>query len=195
MRENFKASLAAVLKHEGGFVDHPRDPGGATNMGITFATLKRWRGQPITKADVKALTRSEASEIYRKWYWDKVRGDDLPAGIDLVAFDGMVNSGNRGAKWVQRALGVPMDGNIGPLTIAAAKEADAAAIITAASAYRMEFLRELETWPAFGKGWTRRVTEVQTEALDMADAQIETLPTPQAGWFTRLLRAIFGRGK
>jgi lysozyme family protein len=177
---NFPAVMAEIFKHEGGYVDHPADPGGATNMGITFATLKSWRGQPITKADVKALTKAEAEAIYRAKYWNPTKCDDLPAGIDLIMMDGSVNSGiGRGPKWVQSALGVTADGKVGPATIAAAKVADPVAVINAACDARLKFLRSLKTWPTFGKGWQRRVDDVRAVALRMASVKPAPAPTPK----------------
>lgn len=92
-RETFAACLSETLAHEGGYVDHPKDPGGATNMGITQAALSDWRDRPVSRFEVRTLTRVEADAIYRARYWNAVRGDDLPPGLDLVAFDGAVNSG------------------------------------------------------------------------------------------------------
>lgn len=169
MKANFDACLDHVLKSEGGYVDHPRDPGGATNMGITLATLSDWRGKPVTKADVRALTRKEAAAIYRARYWAQVRGDDLPAGLDLVAFDAAVNSGvYRGARWLQSVLGVVADGQIGPRTIAAATACDCPKMISRAVQTRKNFLLSLNTWPTFGKGWSARLVSVEREALKMA---------------------------
>lgn len=166
---NFPAVMAEIFKHEGGYSDHPKDPGGATNMGITHITLAEYRGRPVTKSDVKALTKSEAMEIYRKRYWDVIRGDDLPLGIDLVTMDGSVNSGvGRGPKWVQAALRVAQDGKVGPKTITAAWTANAADTINAACDARLGFLKSLETWPTFRRGWERRVAEVRKKALEMA---------------------------
>ena len=90
---NFDRALTAVLRHEGGYVDHPSDPGGATNLGVTRATLAQWRGRAVSKAEVKALTRAEAAKIYRALYWDEIAGDALPAGLDFAVFDYCVNSG------------------------------------------------------------------------------------------------------
>ena len=168
MRDNFPACLAETLRHEGGWADHPKDPGGATNFGVTLATYRRWK-PGATKDDLRRITDAEVAAIYRKGYWDAVSGDDLPAGLDLVAFDGAVNSGPaRGAKWLQQALGVTADGKIGPKTIAAAKAAHAEAVIDRACDLRMAFLRGLNTWPTFGKGWGRRVNEVRDAATAMA---------------------------
>lgn len=185
----FQRCLDFVLRHEGGYVDHPRDPGGATNMGITFATLAGHRGRPVTKQDVKDLTKREAAAIYETRYWDTVRAGSLPAGIDLVTFDPAVNSGpRRGATWLQRAMvvsGMPVtvDGAVGTETInacnAAARAGQAANIVKRACQARMSFLRALGTFDVFGRGWTRRVAEVEAtgvrwahEATNMSPAQV-----------------------
>ena len=103
---NFERALPLVLKHEGGYVDHPNDPGGATNLGVTIGTLSSWLGRPATKAEVKALTRATVAPIYRKNYWAAIRGDELPAGLDYAVFDFAVNSGpKRAAMALQRAVG------------------------------------------------------------------------------------------
>lgn len=166
---NFAASLDAVLKHEGGWSDHPADPGGATNLGITLATLAAYRGRKVTKADVKALTKQEAGRIYRDKYWDTVRGNDLPKGLDFAVFDYAVNSGpSRAAKALQAILGVPQDGKIGPLTLAAATVKDTQWLIAAYCRKRLSFLERLKTWRVFGRGWKRRVKETEALAFAMA---------------------------
>jgi len=171
MERNFDKSMTEAYKHEGGYVDHPSDPGGATNMGITIGTLSAARGYRVTKRDVRNLTRAEASGIYRRNYWDRVRGDDLPAGLDYVTFDAAINSGPaRGAKWTQRALGVAADGKIGNLTIKAARAAQPIPAVKAACAERLRFLRSLRNWKTFGRGWGRRVAEVEVKAVVMAGA-------------------------
>lgn len=182
MRDNFQRCLAITLAHEGGWADHPRDPGGATMKGITLATYRQYR-PGATKAHLRAITDAEVQTIYRRGYWDAVRGDDLPAGLDLVAFDAAVNSGpSRGAKWLQTALGVTADGKIGPKTLAAAGRADPAWVIRMASDLRLHFLLGLSTWPTFGKGWQRRIDDVQARALAMA-----SIPTPVAPWWQPVL--------
>jgi lysozyme family protein len=170
--DRFAACVAEVLRHEGGYVDHPRDPGGCTNRGITRRTLEAWRRTSVTCEDVRALDEAEARAIYRAHYWNAVRGDELPAGIDLVTFDAAVNSGRRrAALWLQEALGVTADGVIGPRTLRAARGAnDRAAVITRACDLRLAFLRGLDTWPDFGRGWSRRVRAVRQAALVMAGA-------------------------
>jgi lysozyme family protein len=162
----FGDCLAAVLRHEGGYVDHPRDPGGATNMGITIGTLSDWLGRPATKEDVRNLPVSIAAAIYHKRYWMPVRGDALGLGLDLAVFDYAVNSGPaRAVKTLQAALGVDMDGVIGPKTLAAVATRKRPDLIAAVCARRMAFLRSLDTFDTFGKGWQRRVSEVQAAAL------------------------------
>ncbi len=166
----FQACLAEVLRHEGGYADHPSDPGGATNMGITIGTLSDWIGRPASKQDVRDLTQADAAGIYRAKYWQPIRGDALPPGVDLAVFDLAVNSGvGRAVKMLQGVLGVAQDGTIGPVTLAAvAKAPGQATVIIDLCAARMRFLRSLKTWPTFGKGWTRRVEEVEAAAMKAA---------------------------
>ena len=171
MKANFERCLAETLRHEGGWSDHPSDPGGATMKGVTIGTFARYKKREVSKAELKAISDHDLQTIYRKEYWDKVRGDDLPAGLDLVAFDGAVNSGpSRGAKWVQQGLGVKADGKIGPVTIDRARAVSPRSAVEAACIARMTFLRGLSTWPTFGKGWARRVAEVREDALAMIAA-------------------------
>lgn len=209
MESNFHRSIIAVLKHEGGYVDHPRDPGGATNRGITFATLKAWRGKPITTTDVRDLTEAEAVLIYRANYWSRLKCDDLPAGVDYAVMDFAVNSGvSRAAIYLQEIVGVAPDGKIGPLTLQAVAKWDSVALIEALCAKRMGFLKRLSTWPTFGKGWSARVTGVLRLAKDMAITMPQRPPVPETPiqpsapaepapslWaaLIGLLRAIFNR--
>lgn len=165
---NFVACMDEIFSHEGGFVNHPRDPGDATNWGITIETLSAYRGNPQTVEDVRNLTKAEARQIYRRKYWAVVRGDDLPAGIDLVTFDPAVNSGvKRGPQWLQRALGVKSDGKVGPITINAALAANHIPVIIKACAIRMGFLQGLSTFSTFGRGWSRRVALVEAVGVRM----------------------------
>jgi lysozyme family protein len=166
---SFEPSLANVLLHEGGFVDHPADPGGATKYGITRATLARSRGRPVSVEDVRRLTPAEAGDIYRRLYWDLVRADGLPAGIDLAVFDFAVNSGpSRAVRMLQEILGIAPDGLVGPATLAAAGKADPSETIRRLTRARLAFLSRLASWPIFGRGWRRRVLSVEQEALRLA---------------------------
>jgi lysozyme family protein len=167
--ENFDACLAEVLAHEGGYVNHKRDPGGETNMGISRRSYPH--------ENIRGMTRARAAVIYRRDFWDRVRGDALPPGVDLVAFDAAVNSGvSRGARWIQAAVGVTQDGVIGFRTLAALAAYEPGNIINVACDRRMSFLRGLKTWGDFGKGWTRRVSSVRSTALRMAGGVIPAPP-------------------
>ena len=167
-KENFDKALKLVLEHEGGWVNHPRDPGGETNKGVTKAVYdayRRMNGKSIQS--VQFVTNDELQAIYRFQYWDKVQGDHLPSGLDYAVFDFAVNSGvSRASKYLQAVVGVSQDGQIGVKTIAAIK--DAKSTINALCDRRMSFLRNLGTFMAFGRGWTRRVQGVRAKALEMA---------------------------
>jgi lysozyme family protein len=165
----FERCIAIVLRHEGGFVADPRDPGGATNMGITRATLADWRGGEVTVDDVRALTETEAREIYLALYWNPVRGDDLPHGVDLAVLDFAVHAGvRRAARTLQHVLGVTEDGVIGRETLGAARRADRASVIDGLCDLRLRHLRGLAHWTTYARGWTRRVEEVRAAAHEMA---------------------------
>lgn len=179
---NFERALALVLKHEGGYVDHPQDPGGATNLGVTIGTLSDWLGRPATKQEVAALTRASVAPIYRKNYWAAIRGDDLPAGLDYCVFDFAVNSGpKRAAMALQRAVGVADDGIIGSITLANIGNRPVDATIERIMADRITFLKRLPTWPTFGKGWTNRCDGVLREALEMSVAAPLPIPPVTVG--------------
>lgn len=170
MKQNFESALAAVLVHEGGYVNHPKDPGGATNKGVTWRTYNAWRKrQNLPERNVREITDREVAAIYRAQYWNAVRGDDLPSGVDYAVFDFAVNSGPaRAAQFLQRIVGVTADGVIGELTVAAGRKADPAKVITALCDNRLAWLKRLKTWSTFGRGWERRVVEVKTAALALA---------------------------
>lgn len=169
MKSNFTTSLAAVLVHEGGYVNDPRDPGGATNKGVTQHVYDDWRrSRGIDPRSVRSLEQSEVEAIYRKLYWDAVRGDDLPSGVDYCVFDFAVNSGPvRAARYLQRAVGVADDGKIGPMTLAAVKAKPACEVISAITAARLAFLGQLPSFDRFGRGWTTRCGDVGAKAAEM----------------------------
>lgn len=174
MTDRFPVLLPEILRHEGGYVDHPADPGGATNLGVTIGTLSGWLGRPATKAEVRALTPATVAPIYRQLYWNPSASGRMWPGLDLCCFDAAVNSGvSRGVRWVQTAVGATPDGKAGPKTLAAVAEAGKTLdgrvrAVQAACAARMGFLRGLRHWMTFGRGWSRRVAEV--EARGVADA-------------------------
>lgn len=159
-----------ILASEGGYVDHPSDPGGATNMGITHRTLAAWRKVPsVTKQQVRDLTRQEALAIYEAQYWRTSGADRLPEGLDYAVFDYAVNSGPaRAVKDLQRVVGVTADGIMGAQTLAAVGRYGAVRAIEGLTERRMAFLKALKTWGTFGRGWTRRVEDVSAKARKLA---------------------------
>ena len=164
---NFIEALEHVLKHEGGFVNHPSDPGGMTNLGVTRAVWEEWVGRDSSEAEMRSLTPEIVAPLYKQKYWDRVKADDLPSGVNYAVFDASVNSGTgRAAKWLQEAVGAVADGAIGPNTIAKVKAHDADALVNAYCDNRLNFLKGLKTFDTFGRGWTRRVEEVRQVALD-----------------------------
>ena len=168
MISNYVESLQAVLVHEGGFVNNPEDPGGMTNLGCTKAVWEEYVGHPVDEKAMRALTPSDVAPLYKRKYWDKVCGDDLPAGVDYVVFDAAINSGaGRAAKWLQACVGVEPDGGIGPKTLAAVQAFDAKQLVEDYSKRRLLFLMDLPTWDTFGKGWSCRVNEVEDVGLKL----------------------------
>lgn len=168
---SYTAALRAVLRWEGGWSNHPSDPGGATMRGVTQRVYDAWRAaQGRGHQSVRAISDAELLAIYRN-YADKIAFDSLPAGIDLAVFDAAVNSGpERAGAWLQRALGgLVVDGIIGPATQLAANSApDKAAVIRRMQAIRLAFVRRLKTWSVFGEGWSNRIADIEARALAMA---------------------------
>ncbi|WP_371345289.1 glycoside hydrolase family 108 protein [Ancylobacter sp. IITR112] len=178
----FDGALKRVLVHEGGYADHPADPGGATMNGITQRVYDGWRrrhGLPLR--EVRRIAPEEVSALYRRQYWDAVRADDLPAGLDYALFDAAVNSGPaQAAKWLQRALKVTADGQVGEATLAALEARAVSALIDGVCDRRLAMLRTLRTFPTFGAGWTRRVGEVRAAAKALAGAAQAGSAQPEA---------------
>ena len=169
MEANFFKSLEKVLEHEGGFVDHPEDPGGATNKGITHKTYSDFLGRPLEDVDeLKNIPDEHVQLIYKQGYWDKVKGDNLPSGVDFAIFDWAVNSGpSRAAKALQKAVMAAQDGAIGPKTLEAVSEFSAEDIVKSVAEQREAFYKSLRTYPTFGRGWLRRNQETRDFALEM----------------------------
>ena len=163
MKENFPQALKQVLKYEGGKVDDPRDPGGRTAYGVTQDTYNAWRKkQGLPNADVFTISQADVAAIYRQEYWDSIRGDDLPSGVDFAVFDFAVNSGvSRAAKTLQSVVGVTQDGQIGPATLQAAR----AYVGLAVTNKRLAFMQSLSIWSTFGKGWSARIADVKAQVL------------------------------
>ena len=168
MQDNFEQCLALVLKHEGGFVNHPKDPGGMTNLGVTKRVWEEYVGHTVDEAAMRALGPADVAPLYKKNYWDKIHGDELPAGVDYACFDLAVNSGvGRAAKILQKALGVNPDGAIGPATLNAVASCNPREVASEICDLRLGFLQSLPTFDTFGKGWSRRVAEVEKLSFEM----------------------------
>jgi lysozyme family protein len=168
-QERFDRCLAEVLRLEGGYVDDPRDPGGATKFGVTRAVLGEALGRAASAQEVAALTQGEAADIYGRRYWAPIRCAALPEGVDLAAFDSAVNMGpGTAARLLQAALGVEADGVVGAKTLAAAAGRPVAETIRAVSDLRRRRYRALAGFAAFGKGWLRRTDDIEALALTWA---------------------------
>jgi lysozyme family protein len=165
MKHNWDEALRHILKYEGGYVNHPSDPGGMTNLGVTKRVWEEWTGDPATEADMRALTPEMVGPLYKTRYWDAVRGDDLPSGIDLCVFDCAVNAGvGRASKFLQQAVGVTADGQIGPKTVEATTAKPADEVVAKFCDLREAHYKSLPTFATFGKGWMRRLASVESEA-------------------------------
>lgn len=179
MQSNYVNSLELVLKHEGGYVNHPDDPGGITNLGITKRTYEGWVGHEVDASTMQDLVRQDVEPIYKVNYWDRVKGDELPSGLDLAVFDFAVNAGTgRAAKYLQRMVGATQDGAIGPMTLKAVQQyVSQHGVAQAVRVYgelRQQYYEKLKHFDTFGRGWTRRVEETTEAAIGMAGNQRET---------------------
>jgi lysozyme family protein len=168
MKENFGLAFHALLKHEGGFVNHPKDPGGMTNLGVTKRAWEDYVGHPVDEAQMRALTPETVETFYRERYWNVIGGDSLPGGVDYCVFDCAVNSGPRQAvRLLQRAARIKDDGILGPNTLNAVRSMDSRLLISRYTAARLDFLQKLPAFTTFGKGWVRRVREVESLAATL----------------------------
>ena len=164
MKQNFDKSLAMLLHHEGGYVNHPEDPGGETNLGVTKRVYDEWGGDK----DMKNLTPEDVAPIYRENYWNRLKCDDLPSGLDFCVFDWGVNSGTgRAANALQQIVGANPDGAIGPKTLALIAKQEPKYMIEQFGKIRQEFYEGLSTFKTFGKGWSRRNKETTQASLGM----------------------------
>jgi len=168
MNSNWKKSFELMLESEGGYVNNPADSGGMTNLGVTKATWENWVGRESDESEMRGLTPEKVEPLYKKKYWDAVRADELPSGIDYLIFDMGVNSGpGRSIMLLQSAVGVTPDGGFGPMTMAAVQAVDPVTLIERFSAEKVVFYRSLNTFATFGNGWLNRVAKVKAEALTM----------------------------
>lgn len=179
MDRNFDKSFKLILKHEGGWADNPKDPGGPTMKGVTLATFRRLVKANATKEELRAITDAQLATVYRRSFWDAVVGAKLPSGVDHAVFDFAINSGpGRAAEYLQRAVGAVPDKRVGPATIAAVEKLPAMRVIEKLMADREAFMRRAKDkkgnllWPTFGRGWTARLKRVREEALAMAQAPV-----------------------
>ena len=168
MISNWQKSFELMLKSEGGFSNHPSDPGGMTNLGVTKATWEGWVGREVDEAEMRGLTAEKVEPLYKERYFDAVRGDELPMGLDYLMFDFAVNAGaGRAIKTLQTAVGVTPDGGFGPMTMAAVQAVDPVDLIERFSQAKEDFYRSLTTFSTFGKGWLNRVADVKVKANSM----------------------------
>jgi len=168
VNRNWNKSFDLVIVNEGGYVDNKLDPGGATNWGCTQAVWEGYIGHKVSVDDMKALTKEDVKPLYKKRYWDAIHGDAIPSGLDYCLFDCAINSGvNRSAKIIQEIVGVFADGAIGNNTVSAITQLNPVTAINEFCDKRQAFLESLKTFPVFGKGWSKRVSEVRIRALEM----------------------------
>lgn len=168
MKENFDSSLAAILAHEGGFVNHPSDPGGMTNLGVTKKVWEEWVNRRVSENEMRKLTPKLVAPLYKARYWDAVKADQLPSGIDYLMFDFAINAGvSRSVKTAQKVVNVNQDGVIGNKTLAAIQSFDVNKFVNEFSEAKEDFYQSLPTFKTFGKGWTRRVSEAKTHSETM----------------------------
>ena len=164
---NFPACLKVTLVHEGGWSDHPSDLGGATMKGVTIGRYRQYY-PAATKAQLRAISDADLQRIYRNDYWNKVNGDALSHGVDLAVFDFGVNSGpSRASKYLQAVVGAKQDGVVGGDTLKKTVLAGGKYVIQKLCARRLSFVRGLKTWSVFGKGWGRRIADIEAKAVAM----------------------------
>lgn len=169
MTQNFRDCLALVLKHEGNFVNHPKDPGGMTNLGVTKRVWEEWVGHEVDEKAMRALTPAIVAPMYEMRYWRTSYCEKLQRGLDLLVFTMAVNAGaGRSVKLLQEAIGVVADGVIGPNTMAKINEANVETIIGKFSEARSDYYKGLKLFPVFGRGWLARTEAERLQALEMA---------------------------
>ena len=177
MKQNWDQAFKQMLASEGGFTDDERDNGnqlpdgrkGSTMLGVTQFNWERHLGHKVTHDHMRRLTPADVKPLYKKKYWDVVRADELPSGIDYLVFDMGVNAGpGRSIKLLQAAVGVTPDGGLGPITMSAVWAADPVRLIQDFSDAKEEFYRCLDDFPVYGTGWLNRVAAVKQKASTMA---------------------------
>jgi lysozyme family protein len=168
MQSNWGNAFKMMLASEGGYVNHPSDPGGMTNLGVTKRVWEEWVGRESNEKEMRSLTPEMVEPLYKRKFWDACKCDDLPSGIDYLVFDFAVNAGvGRSAKILQTAVGATPDGGIGPMTLASVNAIPEAELIEKFSQAKEDFYRSLNTFETFGKGWLNRVAAVKVKATSM----------------------------
>ena len=171
MADTFEVAIKEVLKHEGGFVNHPSDPGGMTNLGVTKRVYEKWMGREVSEQEMRDLSEDTAVKIYKKNYWDRNRCDMVEhassPGVAYFVLDFAINAGRQGAKCLQKSIGANPDGAIGPKTIAILKDQNPKYVLEKMHELRQSFYESLKTFETFGKGWTRRNDEALEKAKKM----------------------------
>lgn len=169
MDANWPVCLKLILEAEGGNDDDPHDPGGRTSRGIIqreYDSYRRSKGEPTQ--DVWTASDVEVDDIYKTSYWLPYC-PGFPSGVDLCYFNMAVNGGpNRATKLLQTALGINVDGRVGPVTLEAAKTQNPVRVVTAFSDASRSFYRSLSTFKYFGKGWLSRTATIEAAALKLA---------------------------
>jgi len=170
VNKNYDHCLEMLLEHEGGFVNHPDDPGGITNLGVTKKVYEGWVDREVTEQEMRDLTKEDVAPIYKSNYWDRCKCNSLESGLDFTIFDWAVNSGpGRAAKALQKSVGATEDGAIGPATLALVSNNGVENLIEDVSRQRQLFYENLKTFDTFGRGWTRRNEETKRASLEMMD--------------------------
>ena len=177
MNKNYDHCLEMLLEHEGGFVNHPDDPGGITNLGVTKKVYEEWVEREVSEQEMRDLTKEEVAPIYKRNYWDRCKCNSLDSGVDFSIFDWAVNSGTgRAAKALQRIVGATEDGPIapssvaiGPATLALVSNHSPEDLIEEIYSQRQMFYESLGTFDTFGRGWSRRNKETMQASLEMMD--------------------------
>lgn len=175
MNSNWPRAFAEVMQSEGGFTADPRDPGnklpdgrpGSTMLGVTQRNWEQHVGRQVTHDEMKALTKSNVEPFYRIRYWNAVKGDQLPVGVDFLTFDLAVNAGpGRAVMTLQQALGVNADGALGPVTLAAVNAANPAELVDRFTDAKIGFYKSLKN-PTFERGWINRANHAKEVAHGM----------------------------
>jgi lysozyme family protein len=170
MNKNYDHCLEMLLEHEGGFVNHPEDPGGITNLGVTKKVYEEWVEREVSEQEMRDLTKEDVALIYKRNYWDRCKCNSLDSGVDFSIFDWAVNSGTgRAAKALQKIVGATADGAIGPATLSLVSNHGPENLIEEIYHQRQMFYESLNTFDTFGRGWTRRNKETKEASLEMMD--------------------------